>query len=193
MIRVNRNIVEHIKKQVWRAVRLRRQKHRRTVENDLHRTVPLRYGRLRRLRLFRLCGNVSSGKMSGAPPGKEAAVELTSGQARYLLAVYHLGLGARGVRCADIARMLDVTRPSVVKMLSFFSQRCLIARERYGKVYLTDTGCLLARCYARRLEKVERMLAAELALTREEAQLAACALLDVLPERCFTQGEVPSA
>lgn len=132
-------------------------------------------------------------KMSGAPPGKEAAVELTSGQARYLLAVYHLGLGARGVRCADIARMLDVTRPSVVKMLSFFSQRCLIARERYGKVYLTDTGCLLARCYARRLEKVERMLAAELALTREEAQLAACALLDVLPERCFTQGEVPSA
>ena len=83
--------------------------------------------------------------MSGAPPGKEAAVELTSGQARYLLAVYHLGLGARGVRCADIARMLDVTRPSVVKMLSFFSQRCLIARERYGKVYLTDTGCLLAR------------------------------------------------
>ena len=112
---------------------------------------------------------------------------------RYLLAVYHLGLGARGVRCADIARMLDVTRPSVVKMLSFFSQRCLIARERYGKVYLTDTGCLLARCYARRLEKVERMLAAELALTREEAQLAACALLDVLPERCFTQGEVPSA
>ena len=128
-------------------------------------------------------------------------MELTSGQARYLLAVYHLGLGARGVRCADIARMLDVTRPSVVKMLSFFSQRCLIARERYGKVYLTDTGCLLARCYARRLEKVERMLAAELALTREEpyhspdeeAQLAACALLDVLPERCFTQGEVPSA
>ena len=117
--------------------------------------------------------------MSGAPPGKEAAVELTSGQARYLLAVYHLGLGARGVRCADIARMLDVTRPSVVKMLSFFSQRCLIARERYGKVYLTDTGCLLARCYARRLEKVERMLAAELALTREEAQLAACALLDL--------------
>ena len=116
-------------------------------------------------------------------------MELTSGQARYLLAVYHLGLGVRGVRCADIARMLDVTRPSVVKMLSFFSQRCLIARE----VYLTDTGCLLARCYARRLEKVERMLAAELALTREEAQLAACALLDVLPERCFTQGEVPSA
>ena len=78
-------------------------------------------------------------------------MELTSGQARYLLAVSHLGLGARGVRCADIARMLDVTRPSVVKMLSFFSQRCLIARERYGKVYLTDTGCLLARCYARRL------------------------------------------
>lgn len=131
--------------------------------------------------------------MSGAPPGKEAAVELTSGQARYLLAVYRLGLGVRGVRCADIARMLDVTRPSVVKMLSFFSQRCLIARERYGKVYLTDAGCLLARCYARRLETVERMLAAELALTREEAQLAACALLDVLPERCFKQGEVPSA
>ena len=60
-------------------------------------------------------------------------------------------------------------------------------------MYLTDTGCLLARCYARRLEKVERMLAAELALTREGAQLAACALLDGLPERCFTQGEVPSA
>ena len=53
--------------------------------------------------------------------------------------------------------------------------------------------CIRDRCYARRLEKVERMLAAELALTREEAQLAACALLDVLPERCFTQGEVPSA
>ena len=35
------------------------------------------------------------------------------------------------------------------------------------------------------------MLAAELALTREEAQLAACALLDVLPERCFTQGRCP--
>ena len=30
-------------------------------------------------------------------------------------------------------------------------------------------------------------------MTLEEAQLAACALLDVLPERCFTQGEVPSA
>lgn len=119
-------------------------------------------------------------------------MELTGAQARYLLAVYRLGLGGRDVRCADIARMLGVTRPSVAKMLSFFSQKRLIAREPYGKVYLTDNGYLLARCYAQRLETVESVLVAELALTQEEAQLAACALLDVLPNRCFTQGDIPA-
>lgn len=113
-------------------------------------------------------GTVSSGRL---PPG--------AGCARRALRRYRADAGCNAsLGCKDAFLL---------------SQRCLIARERYGKVYLTDTGCLLARCYARRLEKVERMLAAELALTREEAQLAACALLDVLPERCFTQGEVPSA
>ncbi len=100
--------------------------------------------------------------MSGAPPGKEAAVELTSGQARYLLAVYHLGLGARGVRCANIARMLDVTRPSVVKMLSFFFAKMSYRPGAIWEGVSDGHRLLLAQCYARRLEKVERMLAASL-------------------------------
>ena len=60
--------------------------------------------------------------MSGAPPGKEAAVELTSGQARYLLAVYHLGLGARGV-------------------LLFFEPFAALAMVRFIGAVLVLDGC----------------------------------------------------
>lgn len=113
-------------------------------------------------------------------------MELTETHLRYLLAIYDLGRTTPDVGAVEIAKALAVSKPSVTRMLGVLMDRGLLVRERYGKVYLTDTGFLLARDFKRKVERLQGLIPRmELALTEDELLDAACVLAAALPERAF--------
>lgn len=109
-------------------------------------------------------------------------MEVASAHLRYLYAIYELSKTTPDVGCAALARALDVTKPSVTWMLDTLMEKHLVIKKRYGKIYLTDEGYLLARDFDRRVELLAaRIPLMELALTPEEVHAAARAMAEAVP------------
>ena len=115
-------------------------------------------------------------------------MELSQAHLRYLLAIGRLAREQAAVSSARVARALQVSRPSVTRMLAILAEKDLVTKERYGKITLTETGAALARQLQAGLRDLERRLPAlGLELDREETAAVAGALAAALPERCFQQ------
>ena len=95
-------------------------------------------------------------------------MELSQAHLRYLLAIGELSQGKAAVSSTQVARVLQVSRPSVTRMLAVLAEKDLVTKERYGKITLTETGAALG-----------------LDLDREETAAVAGALASVLPEHCL--------
>ena len=87
-------------------------------------------------------------------------MELSSAHLRYLLAIGQLSQGTGAVSSAQVARALQVSRPSVTRMLAILAEKDLVTKERYGKINLTETGAALARQLQAGLQDLERRLPA---------------------------------
>ena len=113
-------------------------------------------------------------------------MELSQAHLRYLLAIGRLAREQTAVSSAQVARALQVSRPSVTRMLSILAEKDLVTKERYGKITLTETGAALARQLQAGLRDLERRLPAlGLELDREETAAVAGALAAALPEHCL--------
>ena len=112
-------------------------------------------------------------------------MELRESHLRYLLVIYELGQTAMEVGTADIAKTLVCSKASVTKMMPNLMDMKLLVRERYGKIYLTDTGFLLAKDLSRCVEEIsERLPALGLDMTAEENENLAHTIVLNLPEHC---------
>lgn len=67
-------------------------------------------------------------------------MELSQAHLRYLLAIGELSQGKAAVSSTQVARVLQVSRPSVTRMLAVLAEKDLVTKERYGKITLTETG-----------------------------------------------------
>ena len=113
-------------------------------------------------------------------------MELSQAHLRYLLAIGRLAREQAAVSSAQVARALQVSRPSVTRMLSILAEKDLVTKERYGKITLTETGAAMARQLQAGLRDLERRLPAlGLELDREETAAVAGALAAALPEHCL--------
>ena len=113
-------------------------------------------------------------------------MELSQAHLRYLLAIGQLARETGAVSSAQVARALQVSRPSVTRMLAILAEKDLVTKERYGKITLTETGAALVRQLQAGLRDLERRLPAlGLDLDREETAAVAGALASALPEHCF--------
>lgn len=111
--------------------------------------------------------------------------ELREAHLRYLLAIYELERIKPDVGTQAVAKALNCSKASVTKMMGILMDMGLLVRERYGKIYLTDTGFLLAKDLLRCVEVIrERLPAMELALTKEEAEEYIRMMAMNLPEHC---------
>lgn len=116
--------------------------------------------------------------------------QLTETHLRYLMAIYDLARTTPDVGAAEVAKALKVSRPSVTRMLGVLMDRGLLVRERYGKVYLTDTGFLLAKGFKRKVERLRTLIPRiGMELNEEELLEAAYALAAVLPDHVFAGTE----
>ena len=110
-------------------------------------------------------------------------MELTDTHYRYLLTIYELSRTTLDVGAASVARAMQVSKPSVTRMLKVLMDKGLLVKERYGKIYLTDRGVLLAKKLSDRVGRLkERIPKMELELTEEELGKLAGAMAAVLPE-----------
>ncbi|MDN0033004.1 MarR family transcriptional regulator [Oscillibacter valericigenes] len=113
-------------------------------------------------------------------------MDLSSSHLKYLLTIYELSKTTLDVGAAEVARAMKVSKPSVTRMLGILMERGLLVRERYGKIYLTDKGILLARDFGSRVALLKaRIPALGLPLTEEELLESAYLLASELPEHVF--------
>ncbi len=111
--------------------------------------------------------------------------ELRESHLRYLLAIYELGKSTPDVGTQAVAKALNCSKASVTKMMATLMDMNLLVREKYGKIYLTDTGFLLAKDMLRCVEVIcDRLPAVGFDLTREETAALARAIVLSLPEHC---------
>ena len=118
-------------------------------------------------------------------------MELSQAHLRYLLAIGELSQGKAAVSSTQVARVLQVSRPSVTRMLAVLAEKDLVTKERYGKVHLTDDGYRWARVLASQTDKLAETLQNRMELSYEEAWKAACAAVSELPRHCFEPIHVP--
>ena len=109
-------------------------------------------------------------------------MELRKSQLRYLLVIYEQGKINPDVGTVAIAKALGCSKASVTKMMTTLMDMGLLVRERYGKIYLTDTGFLMAKRLSAPLERYAAQLQQEFSLSDDEAWNAACAAICSLPE-----------
>ena len=111
--------------------------------------------------------------------------ELREAHLRYLLAIYELGKSNPDVGTQAVAKALNCSKASVTKMMATLMDMNLLVRERYGKIYLTDTGFLLAKDMLRCVELIrERLPAMGFGLTEKETQDFIRTMVVNLPEHC---------
>lgn len=65
---------------------------------------------------------------------------LTISQIYYLITLYLLGSGEKGIRCVDIAKALGISKPSVHMMMKTLSDMKLVDKTKYGNVFLSEKG-----------------------------------------------------
>ena len=106
----------------------------------------------------------------------------TPANIRYLVALRQLSGDRGGVRCTDLARRLNVAKPSVHTMVHSLCQMELVTKERYGMIYLTDAGRAAAARYAGSLQPLCRRLRQALELDESACENAAYLLLAQIPE-----------
>ena len=110
-------------------------------------------------------------------------MELRESHLRYLLVIYELGQVTMDVGTADIAKALDCSKASVTNMMSNLMEMGLLVRERYGKIYLTDRGFLLAKDLSRCVKEInQRLPALGLDMTAEDSRNLAHTIVLNLPE-----------
>ena len=110
-------------------------------------------------------------------------MEIRTSHLRYLLAIYELSRKRMDIGIADIAKAMDCSKASVTHMMSNLMEMKLLVRERYGKIYLTDTGFIMAKDLFQAVSELKaRIPDMELDLTDEEASVLAHELVTLLPE-----------
>ena len=114
--------------------------------------------------------------------------QLTGTHLRYLLAIHELTQSGETVSSVRVAQQLQVSKPSVTRMLGILTERELVDKERYGKVCLSPAGREAAERYQDQLTRLmERIPALGLPLDSASTRAAAEALAAVLPERCLRE------
>ncbi len=84
----------------------------------------------------------------------QQTISLTASNLKYLLALSALSPEGESVRCVDVARRLDVARPSALRALECLQGLGIFQKTQAGGWSLTGYGRELARRYRKYYEDV---------------------------------------
>lgn len=105
---------------------------------------------------------------------------LSPNMENYLETIYLLEMEQGNVRIKDIAKMMDITMPSVSSAIKNLEKQGLVSHPRYDLVALTPQGALLAEEIYRRHNIIKQFLSQILGLDNEIAEKDACCMEHVI-------------
>lgn len=111
--------------------------------------------------------------------GKDGHGAMTQSLEDYLEAVYVLTEENGAAQVRDVARLLAVKMPSVVKAIHELKKFELVTQEPYGPIVLTPKGAAVARRVLDRHELLRRFLV-KLGVSRRVADRDACLMEHIL-------------
>ena len=113
-------------------------------------------------------------------------MEQNHAQLRYLTAIYEISQRKLEVSSVEVARVLNVSKPAVARMLKPLMEQKLIVKKPYGRIYLTDQGIFLARLYRAQRDLIrDKFPDIGLRLGAEDIERAADAAGAALPQERF--------
>jgi len=108
---------------------------------------------------------------------------LTPSTEDYLEAIFRLSKsGKTGVRTSDVASLLKVAKPSVVRALKSLADGGWITQQPYAPIYLTETGMKQAKDIFSRHRTLNIFLREVLGVPEPVAEDDACRMEHVISE-----------
>ncbi len=98
----------------------------------------------------------------------------------YLETVYLLEQNHGHAHCAEIAKALDVSKPSVTKAMKQLKSKGLINKEAYGSITLTEKGKQVSKEIYDRHQLITEYLVTTLDIEVDEASRNACKIEHVI-------------
>lgn len=89
------------------------------------------------------------------------------------------------VRCVDIARHLNVSKPSVNKAMNVLKEKGYILQETYGDIHLTQEGRDVAEAVYDRHKTICAFFIDILGVSKENAEEDACKVEHVISAETF--------
>lgn len=112
-------------------------------------------------------------------------VKLSPSMEDYLKAIHLLESEKGVVRVKDIARMLEITMPSVSSALKNLEKQGLVCHQRYDLVGLTPEGSKVAEDIYWRHQVIKDFLSQVLGLDAEIAEKDACGMEHAISPETF--------
>lgn len=89
------------------------------------------------------------------------------------------------IRSVDVAKMMNVSKPSVNKAMNILKDKNLIHQESYGEIHLTDEGRKFAQQIFYRHQTLRVFLKDVLGVNPEIAEEDACKIEHIISEETF--------
>lgn len=106
----------------------------------------------------------------------------TSSQIKYMIAMGILCNEEDQIRSMEIADYLDVSKPSVHKMVSEFSDMGIVIKHPYSFIQITPYGKKIINEYSNGYSKITNHFQNDLSLKEETARATAMSIICMLSE-----------
>ena len=103
----------------------------------------------------------------------------------YLEVIYHLERENKNVKSVDVARRMEVSRPSVNKAISVLKEAGMVTQELYGTINLTTQGRKKALEVVEKHTVLHDFLANVLGVAEEIADRDACEIEHIISPETF--------
>ncbi len=103
-------------------------------------------------------------------------MNLTSSQEEYLKTIYILSKTEKEIRVTDIAKKLEITKPSVNRAIKNLKDINLLNYETYGEIKLTQEGEKIAQEILKREDVMKLFLSKILDIEEKQAETEAIAM-----------------
>lgn len=120
---------------------------------------------------------------------KESGLEkLTPSKGDYLKVLYDLSSMGDAIHSVDIARKMDLSRPSVSRAMKELQQEGYVSKVKYGTIHLTEKGKRAAYAIKKRNKLLLRFFTQVLNVDEKIAMRDACRIEHALS--CETTGKL---
>ncbi len=104
----------------------------------------------------------------------------TESKEMYLETIYLLERESQHAHTAEIAKLLQVSKPSVTKAMGVLKEEGLIEQERYGPVVLTKRGREISEKIYENHKLITQFIIGSLGLSPKQAEENACKIEHVI-------------